>query len=607
VERNVIYYGVPDAQPEPIALRAGPLELAYQAGDLRYIRLGTREIVSRIYFALRDADWGTAPNTIERHTIELGSRGFRIAHSAHSRLGDADVAWHAEISGAPDGTITYRVTGRAKRTFLSNRLGLCLLHPASLAGARCRVVHGDGSEEEGRFPERIAPHQPFLDIAAISCELTDGIWASSEFKGDTFEMEDQRNWTDASFKTYPRPLALPYPFEMHSGERFEQTVTLRLQGVSAVAATCAAPDATLHVGVAAHGEGVLPPIGLHMGAEPPCQGVVIERLRALEAGHLRVALAPETDEGTLTCWAQMARAVDAPLELALLDGGAATADRAAEWLAREQLSVTRVLLCASPGCDATSLLACSRRTLETVAPNATFWVGTDGDFVDLNRERPQATGATGVFYSLNPQVHAFDNASLVESLPVQAETVLSARALYPDLSVAVTPITLRPRGAIAADPRQPSLFAAGWMLGSIAALARSGVSALTYGEIAGPRGTMSRDGAPYALYHLLLWLAGWRGARVCSIEVSDLLRLQGLALQRNGERCIVLANMGGKPMVIKTQGIGAAARVQWLDERCVVDTRWQGPTAPAPLKVGAGQAEIELLPYGLARIESSAP
>ena len=36
-------------------------------------------------------------------------------------------------------------------------------------------------------------------------------------EGDTFEMEDQRNWTDASYKTYVRPLALPWPYTLAGG------------------------------------------------------------------------------------------------------------------------------------------------------------------------------------------------------------------------------------------------------------------------------------------------------------------------------------------------------------------------------------------------------
>mgnify|MGYP006195238293 CR=1 FL=1 len=43
--------------------------------------------------------------------------------------------------------------------------------------------------------------------------------------GDVFEMEDQRNWTDASYKTYVRPLALPWPYTLEAGTELEQAVT----------------------------------------------------------------------------------------------------------------------------------------------------------------------------------------------------------------------------------------------------------------------------------------------------------------------------------------------------------------------------------------------
>ena len=44
-------------------------------------------------------------------------------------------------------------------------------------------------------------------------------------EGDTFEMEDQRNWTGASYKTYVRPLALPWPYTLAAGAKIDQAVT----------------------------------------------------------------------------------------------------------------------------------------------------------------------------------------------------------------------------------------------------------------------------------------------------------------------------------------------------------------------------------------------
>ena len=38
-------------------------------------------------------------------------------------------------------------------------------------------------------------------------------------EGETFETEDQRNWSDASFKTYGTPLHLPFPVEVEEGTR----------------------------------------------------------------------------------------------------------------------------------------------------------------------------------------------------------------------------------------------------------------------------------------------------------------------------------------------------------------------------------------------------
>ncbi len=45
-----------------------------------------------------------------------------------------------------------------------------------------------------------------------------------------FETEDQRNWTDASFKTYGTPLELPFPVSIENGTRVRQSVRLRFVG-----------------------------------------------------------------------------------------------------------------------------------------------------------------------------------------------------------------------------------------------------------------------------------------------------------------------------------------------------------------------------------------
>ena len=89
-------------------------------------------------------------------------------------------------------------------------------------GRACRRPRG----RIASFPPIIDPMCPFQDIRALTHEVTPGVWATCTMEGDTFEMEDQRNWTDASYKTYVRPLALPWPYTLPKGEKFEQAVTL---------------------------------------------------------------------------------------------------------------------------------------------------------------------------------------------------------------------------------------------------------------------------------------------------------------------------------------------------------------------------------------------
>jgi hypothetical protein len=46
---NLLLHGSTAALPDQIPLRAGPLTLIFEAGDLRYISLGPQELVRRTY------------------------------------------------------------------------------------------------------------------------------------------------------------------------------------------------------------------------------------------------------------------------------------------------------------------------------------------------------------------------------------------------------------------------------------------------------------------------------------------------------------------------------------------------------------------------------
>src|SRR5690606_37304554 len=130
------------------------------------------------------------------------------------------------IKGGADGRVSFRITGHAIEEVITTRAGFCILHPASAAGLPCSVRHSDGSVEDTAFPDKIAQHQPLFDVSAITHQPAPGLRVTVEMAGDVFETEDQRNWTDASFKTYCRPLSKPYPYTLEKGSSFEQEMVV---------------------------------------------------------------------------------------------------------------------------------------------------------------------------------------------------------------------------------------------------------------------------------------------------------------------------------------------------------------------------------------------
>ena len=81
-----------------------------------------------------------------------------------------------------------------------------------------------------RIPKFISAHQPAKNLKAVTHEVAKGIHARVAFAGDIFEMEDQRNWTDASFKTYCTPLEIPYPVEVSKGTKISQKIKITVEG-----------------------------------------------------------------------------------------------------------------------------------------------------------------------------------------------------------------------------------------------------------------------------------------------------------------------------------------------------------------------------------------
>lgn len=639
---NVLRWGSEIEQAPPLPLRAGPLTLLYEAGELRAVRFGEREVLRRVYVAVRDRNWGTILPTFSEVRIERGDDRFAIDFLAEHREGSIDFAWRGTISGDVTGTLRFAMDGAARSTFLRNRIGFCVLHPPGTgAGRPCVVETDDGAMIEGHFPRQIAPEQPFREMRAIGHEVAPGVRAEVRFAGDLFEMEDQRNWTDDSYKTYCTPLRLPFPVEVLAGTRIEQAVTLTLSGAPG-SAPGVEGDGPLAVTIGTGAVGALPALGLGLASHGQVLSArQVARLHALHLAHLRVDL-PLTEEGwreTLRRATDEAAALGVALEVALFlspEGAGAELVALAAALGAAPPPIARWLVFnTAEKVTSARTVGLARAALAGVAPGAAFGGGTNAYFTELNRERPDPATLDLAAYSINPQVHAFDDTSLVETLACQPTTVASARQFLGDLPLAISPVTLRPRfnpNATAAaegsdsvglpfavDPRQTSLFGAAWTVGSLAALAASGVASATYYETTGPRGVMetaagspwpdfpSIPGGVFPLYHILADVGEFAGGAVLRATTDDPLGAAALAL-RAGERVrILVANLRPVRQQIALSLPVERARVRTLDEtnaeaaiRAPEGFRTaRGEVVPA----AGGTLILDLLPYAVARVD----
>ncbi len=649
--QRVLYYGKDEPLPERRLLRAGPLTALWENGDLRFIKFGDHELLRRIYVAVRDSAWGTVPPTMSNLSMTVGSDAFRIEFDVENRQGQIDFTWHGTFTGESDGALRLRMEGIARSTFLSNRIGFCVLHPAAAAGAPARVTHIDGEVENGAFPVEIVasqPAPPFAEMAGLAHEALPGLWVEVQFEGGVFEMEDQRNWSDASFKTFCPPLRLPYPFQVQAGARVQQaiTVTLRQEGARRRAAPISSP-APLTFTVDGDAPGApLPEIGVGLASHgQPLTARAIERLRALRLGHLRadLRLAEAGCAAELRRAAAAAAALGAPLHLALL----VTAEAADQELAAlrsllesERPPVTTFLVYAAHerfqgGTPIAEVVAAARRHLRGW-PGARLVAGTNADYIFLARSLPPLDQIDAVCFALHPQTHAFDNTSLVETLPMQAVLVANARRLARGLPVCVSPVTLKarfnphatapepepPPGELpsSVDARQMSLFAAGWTAGGLKYLAAGGAASVTFYETTGWRGVMETEagspafpfqalaGCVFPLYHVLADAGECAGGVAVPTRSSAPLTVEGVAWRRDDRLHVLAANLTDQEQSVKVLGLRGAWRVSLLDE----STAETAMRAPEAFRADASRTywvnrelPLELPPYALARIAPS--
>jgi hypothetical protein len=638
---------VPEAKAR--ILRAGPLTAVLDNGALRYMRLNDVEVLRAIAFLVRDENWGTFTPEIGKLAVKQGKVGFEVSYEA--RCGDARRAltYKARITATADGGLRFDATALPHTDFLTNRTGFVVLHPLKgVAGCPVEILHVDGRKVKDQFPAIVDPVQPFYDIRALSHQVMPGVWATCRMEGDTFEMEDHRNWTDASFKTYVRPLALPWPYTLPAGSEIKQSVSLTFSGkVPKAKAASAGKPVVVDVGRAG-GLGV-PKIGLGVGAEEADAAIAAaDLIKAAEPQILVCQVDARQGNGlsVLRRYRRLADTTGADVVLEIILPGQQAPEIELGRIARDvnDSGVVPAAIAVSPAADLKAVLPGSRgprvpeladiyRAARAAFPGIPLGGGMFSYFTEFNRKRPPADMLDFVTHTTCPIVHAADDISVMETLESLPYVIQSTKAFIGRTPYRVGPSAIaardNPYGAATApnpnnnriclarmDPRQRGLFGAAWTLGYVAAFAYGGIEVVTMGAPTGPAGIIHRrmdypqpyfddlkGPAVYPVYHVIAGLAAALGHKLVAVKSSDPAAVAALAYRSTKGPVLWLANLTDGEQSVKIGGLGKAAMaLHLLDEDSFQTATTDPDFLEKPGKKLRSAGSVKLGAYAVARL-----
>ncbi|WP_221773943.1 hypothetical protein [Novosphingobium flavum] len=535
----------------------GKLSFELVEGNLRGLRVGGVEVIRAVQYLVRDSGWGTMIPQIVDLSVSENASVAEVRYKARCSSPDgARLDYEASIV-ATGNSLDFSVTACALDDLKTNRLGFCVLHPAALAGAGLTVEHGDGRVERACFPDLIEPSQPFTDIAEMIHEQ-DGITVICRLSGDSFEMEDQRNWSDASYKTYVRPLAKPWPYVVPAGSVDRQSVSIAVAGQADCPAGGGGEPVELTMGASI---GVMPRIGLVLTPED-ARAMAIHRAAFSDLGvqDLLLSLAAHRGEGLAELAAFAHGVNDLPQRRTLecvIPGGedphAELRDVAAQ-VADAGLKLDAIAVYPAPDLMSTPpgsawppcpALADVYAAARAAFPGLPVGGGTFAYFTELNRKHPPLGSVDFVSHATCPIVHAADDLSVMQSLEAIPAILRSGRAIIGDKPYRLGPVTIamrhNPYGAAAKanpegaripmadeDPRQDGAFAAAWTIGYAAMTGAARLDTLTFGALTGPRGVIG-EGGRRPVFEAVKALAALAGAARHACGSSAPQRVVGLA------------------------------------------------------------------------------
>lgn len=487
---------VNDEQFLPIkALKAADVEVTYEHGRFRYIRFQGREVIRMIYPALRDENWNTVPYTISNEVVTTSRQEVSIRFTAEFKAGDIQYEAAFQLGIADSGRVTYSMQGKSATVFKSKRIGICVHHPIpSCMGRQVEIVHDNGTSEHTIFPVLISPDRPFTDVSQMRWTSADDLRCELLFEGDVFETEDQRNWTDDSYKTYSGPQYRVPMLHIAKGDTMHQQVTLQITGNVSPLAQTEEKTST---------KKPLPEIGYLISDEPASYTDEITTLaNQIPLDHLLVNVTLN-DKGWRAVFeraAELATRLGTMLKLQVYFSSFSQQeiDAVKKLLSQYTKQVKDVLiLSADKATPPLNEFSKAYAILKKEWPQLTVGYGSSSWFAALHSSLPIGIPCDFVSFTISPQAHQTDHRSILENLLSQYATIETIHS-----RMGKVPVHVLLQFSKETDKRLHTHFAAWWTLAAIANF--SDAASLTVYGLAGGKGVIRlNEPKSSPLYQLL--------------------------------------------------------------------------------------------------------
>ena len=117
----------------PLETRKFSCFFEVSTGFLRGVKASGVEVTRTIYGAVRDKNWDTVAAQLRIEQLVRRSDFFHLEFTADHESDSISFFWKGIVEGR-GGSLEFRFDGRARTSFLRNRIGLC--HFSSHSGVR---------------------------------------------------------------------------------------------------------------------------------------------------------------------------------------------------------------------------------------------------------------------------------------------------------------------------------------------------------------------------------------------------------------------------------------------------------------------------------------